>query len=139
MRATVAVLLIACGNHDRAPDPTPAPAPTPRPVATIDRAALLEGALPDGPGGDIINAQCRICHAVEYLTQQRLGEAGWKKTIDKMRTFGANLDDAQAQTVVTFATRYWNPELPGRTWKPVAPPPGALPTPATEPNYDRDR
>ena len=61
------------------------------PPPAMDQAALLEGKLPDGvPMTDLINAQCRICHAAEYLTQQRLSEAGWTKTIAKMKKFGAN-------------------------------------------------
>lgn len=98
------------------------------PPPSIDRAALLDGKLPEGaPEVDLINAQCRICHAVEYLTQQRLAEPAWQKTIAKMRKFGANVDDAQAAALAKFAATYWNPDLPGRTWKLGAPPPGALP------------
>jgi hypothetical protein len=119
------VALGACGSEHSPPPPAPTPtAPTP----LIDRAALLAGKLPDeAPGIELVNAQCRICHDVEYLTQQRLSEPAWKKTIEKMRTFGAKLSDEQAASLVTFAVRYWNPELPGRTWTPGPPPAGALP------------
>lgn len=120
------VFLVACGDHSTS---KPAASPPPSKAApAIDREALLEGKLPEGaPETDLINAQCRICHSVDYLTQQRLSEAAWKKTIDKMRTFGAVLDDAQTASLVAFATRYWNPDLPERTWKPGPPPPGAVP------------
>lgn len=124
------VLGAACRSEDKpAPAPTPPPQPTPAPpVVTIDRDALLAGKLPDGaPETEIVNAQCRICHSVEYLTQQRLGEGAWKKTIDKMRKFGANLSDEQAASLVAFAAKYWNADLPGRTWSPGPPPAGALP------------
>ena len=106
-----------------------ATAPTPTPPPPLDQAALLEGKLPDGaPMTDLINAQCRICHAVEYLTQQRLSEAAWAKTIAKMKKFGANVSDADAAALAKFAASYWNPDLPPRTaWKVVAPPPGAVP------------
>jgi len=127
------VVLAACKSEQPGPDPAkgpaavaPAPALTPPPV--IDQAALLAGTLPNAdPTTDVVNAQCRICHAIEYLTQQRLSEAGWKKTIDKMRTFGANLTDEQVSGIVAYAGRYWNPDLPQRTWTLVAPPAGALP------------
>src|SRR5262249_16956901 len=98
----------------------------------IDRDALLAGKLPDNaPETELVNAQCRICHTIEYLTQQRLGEAGWKKTIDKMRKFGANLTDDQVTSLVAFAARYWNPDLPRRTWVAGPAPAGALPLPAS--------
>lgn len=132
IRSLIIVLaLAACrSEHKPAPEPAPTqPTPPPAPPVTIDRDALLAGKLPDGaPETDLVNAQCRICHSVEYLTQQRLGEGAWKKTIDKMRKFGAVLTDEQAASLVAFATRYWNPDLPGRTWTPGPPPPGALPS-----------
>ena len=71
--------------------------------------------------------QCQICHHYEYLTQQRLTEPAWKKTIEKMRKFGAVLTDEQATQLVAFAARYWNPDLPGRTWTAGPPPPGSTP------------
>lgn len=127
------VVLAACKSEQPGPESAqgsaataPAPAFTPPPV--IDKAALLAGTLPDADRTtEVVNAQCRICHAIEYLTQQRLGEAGWKKTIDKMRKFGANLTDEQATNIVAYAARYWNPDLPPRTWTLGSPPSGALP------------
>ena len=126
--------LAACKSHREEPQPTqqsqaPQP-PPPEPTKPIDRAALLAGKLPEGgPEMDVINAQCRICHAVEYLTQQRLSEAAWTKTIAKMKKFGANISDEQAAALAKFAATYWNPDLPGRTWNLGAPPAGALPLP----------
>lgn len=118
----VVLVLVACSSKSSPPPPADPPAPL------IDRAALLAGKLPESaPEMEIVNAQCRICHGVDYLTQQRLGEVAWRKTIEKMKKFGAKLDDAQVASLASFAARYWNPELPGRTWSVVAPPPGALP------------
>lgn len=131
------VALVACKSKpkDSGPETTNVGSSQGSGSATIatpppmDRAALLEGKLPEGaPEVDLINAQCRICHAVEYLTQQRLSEAAWTKTIAKMKKFGANVSDADAAALAKFAATYWNPDLPPRTaWKLVAPPPGATP------------
>ena len=138
IRALAIVLaLVACKSDSPPPAPPPQPPATPTPPApppapAIDRDALLAGKLPEGaPEMELVNAQCRICHTTEYLTQQRLGEPGWKKTIDKMRKFGAVLTDDEAASLVTFAARYWNPDLPGRTWTPGPPPAGALPLEST--------
>lgn len=132
MRAMLVIVLAlaACkSKHDQpAPPPPPPAVPSPPPM---DRAALLDGKLPEGaPETDLINAQCRVCHAVEYLTQQRLTEASWLKTIAKMRKFGAALDDQQAAALAKFAATYWNPDLPGRQFKLAPLPPGAVPAPA---------
>lgn len=123
-------LVLACKSEQSPPAPPPQPpAPPAAPVApALDRDALLAGKLPEAaPEMELVTAQCRICHSLDYLTQQRLGEPAWKKTIDKMRKFGAVLTDEEAASLVTFAARYWNPELPGRTWAPGPPPAGALP------------
>ena len=132
--ASVAFALGACKSKHEQPAPTPqgsggsaATAPTPPPV--MDRAALLDGKMPEGTREvELINAQCRICHTTEYLTQQRLSEAAWTKTIAKMKKFGANLSDEDVPVLAKFAATYWNPDLPPRTgYKLVTPPAGALP------------
>ncbi len=136
-RLLIIVLAVAaCKAKQSVPEPSPqgsgsaVVAAPPSPAApTIDRAALLDGNLPEGaPEVELVNAQCRICHTTEYLTQQRLSEAAWTKTITKMKKFGANVSDADVAALAKFAGTYWNPELPPRsTWKLVAPPAGALP------------
>jgi hypothetical protein len=94
----------------------------------VDQAALLTGKLPDAdPMTGVVSAQCVICHSLDYLTQQRLGEAGWKKTVEKMRKFGANLSDQEAGAVVSYAARYWNPTLPPRPFALTELPIGSLP------------
>jgi hypothetical protein len=125
----VMFVLAACkAKHEPPPPPEPAKPGAPPAPPPIDRAALLEGKLPEGaPELEVIRAQCQICHSIEYLTQQRLGETGWQKTIAKMRKFGASLTDEQAAPLAKFAATYWNPDLPGRTWKLGPPPSGALP------------
>jgi len=125
VRRAALLFVLACRSHEQPPPPPP---PAPPPAPAIDRAALLEGKLPEGaPESSLIMGQCQICHNFEYLTQQRLTDAGWKKTIEKMRKFGAVLTDDQAATLVAFAVRYWNPDLPGRTWKAGPAPKGATP------------
>lgn len=133
-RLVLVLALVACKGKE-SPPPQPAPAPQPAAPATpsapppMDRAALLDGKLPEGAAEtDLINAQCRVCHAVEYLTQQRLSEAAWTKTIAKMKKFGANVSDADAAKLAKFAATYWNPDLPPRTPTTlVAAPAGAQP------------
>ena len=114
----VLVLVAACKSQQRSEQgATGSAPPAPPPAADAAVADQME----------LINAQCRICHSTQYLTQQRLPEAAWKKTIEKMRKFGAQLTDEQAAALVAYAARTWNPSLPAPTWTPGPPPPGALP------------
>jgi cytochrome c553 len=134
------ILLVACRSREEptptaaqtppAPSVPPAPPSPPAPAAApaIDREALLAGKLPtEGAEAALINTHCRICHTTEYLTQQRLSEPAWKRTIEKMRKFGALLSDAEIASLAAYAAKLWSPELPGRTWTAGPPPPGALP------------
>lgn len=121
------LLVLAACSSKSSPPPPPPTEPPPQPKPLLDQASLVAGKLPVGFEMELVNVQCRICHSLDYLTQQRLSEAAWKKTIEKMKKFGANLTDAQVATVASFAARHWNPELPDRTWTVVAPPAGALP------------
>lgn len=131
MKALLLVALVACGGKGEDKPPPPKP-PEPAPLPPVDREALLAGQLPAGaPESEVINVQCRVCHNVEYVTQQRLSEAGWKKTLEKMRTFGAAITEADVGPLAAFAARHWNADLPDRTYKPVPPPEGAV-TAATD-------
>ena len=134
-RAALLLLLVACGSREEAkppPAPTPPAPPAPpavtAPAPALDREALVAGKLPtEGAEIELINNRCRICHTTEYLTQQRLSEPAWKKTIEKMRKFGTPLSDAEVASLAAFAAKLWSPELPGRTWTAGPPPAGALP------------
>jgi len=62
-------------------------------VARIDQAALLRGALPAGVEIDLVQSRCQICHTLEYVTQQRLSDAQWDKTLTKMQKWGSPITD----------------------------------------------
>ncbi len=74
--------------------------------------ALLEGQLPDDPVRPLVQAKCLLCHSGEYVTQQRLTEGQWQKTVDKMRKFGSPASDEEAKAMVAYLARYWTPDLP---------------------------
>ncbi|HYS79281.1 MAG TPA: cytochrome c [Anaeromyxobacteraceae bacterium] len=95
--------------------------------ASSDQSALLEGKLPDEPGRSVLQAKCLICHTVEYVTLQRLTPAQWQKTVEKMRKFGAPLNDDEVRSLSAYLGKHWTVDLPEWRPRPVAPPQGALP------------
>ena len=97
------------------------------PASDEKTRALVEGQLPDDPARPLVQARCLLCHTGEYLTQQRLTEGQWQKTVDKMRKFGTPANDEEAKIIVAYLARNWTPDLP--PWRPVrAPlPPGSVP------------
>ncbi len=104
------------------------PAETNVAPAPADRAALIEGKLPDDPAREIVKAKCLICHTGDYVTQQRLTAAQWLKTVEKMRKFGAPLNDDEVKQVSEYLGRHWTPDLPERRAQPGPPPKGSLPS-----------
>jgi sulfite dehydrogenase (cytochrome) subunit B len=64
--------------------------------------------LKAGPGADVANGQCLICHSAEYITTQPRDKplAFWKAEIEKMRkVYGAPIPDDQVDVVADYLTR----------------------------------
>jgi len=62
-----------------------------------------------GAGAEIANAQCLVCHSVDYVAVQPLfPRAFWAATVKKMREkYGAQMPDAQIEPLVSYlATHY---------------------------------
>jgi hypothetical protein len=64
--------------------------------------------LKQGPGFDLTNAQCSICHSAEYIISQPRGKplAFWKAEVEKMKkAYGAPIPDDDIQPVADYLTR----------------------------------
>jgi hypothetical protein len=117
--AVVAVATMGCQGRKKTPHPSPA-APS----------SIHPGELPSsGLEADLVGSRCVICHSLQYITQQRLGEPQWRKTIDKMRKFGAPLDEKEAAALTSALARAFAPEVPPPAFQLVATPAAALPPP----------
>ncbi len=75
-------------------------------------SALVAGQMPDDPAKPLVQGRCLLCHSADYLTQQRLTESQWQKTVEKMRKFGAPADDEEAKLITAYLARYWTQDLP---------------------------
>jgi len=87
--------------------------------------ALLDGQMPDDPARALVQGKCLLCHSSEYVTQQRLSEGQWQKTVEKMRKFGSPATDDEAKAMVAYLARYWTQDLPPPHPVRTAPPPGS--------------
>jgi hypothetical protein len=105
-RAIVAALLLAA-----------APAESPE--------KLLDGQMPDDPAKPLVQAKCMLCHTGDYLTQQRLNEGQWQKTVEKMRKFGSPASDEEVKLMSAYLAKYWTQELaPPKPVRALPPPAG---------------
>src|SRR3989441_544552 len=59
-------------------------------------------ALKAGPGMEVTQRACQMCHSVDYVTMQpRGGEAQWRGVVNKMiKVFGAPIGDEDARVIV---------------------------------------
>jgi cytochrome c551/c552 len=69
-------------------------------------------AFKPGPGSEIANGQCLICHSVEYVTTQpAFPRAFWAATVKKMQEkYGAPLPEAQVEPLVAYLTKHYGVE-----------------------------
>ena len=65
------------------------------------------GAFKQDSGAEIANAQCLICHSVEYVTLQPLmPRPFWKSSVQKMQQkYGAPIPDAQVEALADYLVR----------------------------------
>ena len=101
-----------------------------KPSAVGSTPDLVAGKLPDDPARALLRGKCLICHSADYVTQQRLTPAQWQKTVEKMRKFGAPMNDAEAEHLASYLGRNWTVELPERRPAPVRAPRSAVSAPA---------
>ncbi len=93
-------------------------------VAQADEQAPLPE---DAPEMLVLKSNCQVCHTLQYVTQQRLTEPQWKKTVEKMVKFGAPVPAPDLPRLVAFLAARLTPELADPPPVRVATPPAALP------------
>jgi mono/diheme cytochrome c family protein len=81
--------------------PTP---PAPPPPLTDEEGTIAQGEL------------CLSCHSIELTEYSRIGEAGWKAELIKMRNWGALVDEAKIEPLAGWFARHYPADQP-------APPP----------------
>lgn len=80
--------------------------------ATPSLAASHDAAAPAGTEGGqaVYQSACRVCHGDDIVEQQRLSEAGWGRTVDKMVQWGARVEgDRRASLLKYLASRFGQP------------------------------
>jgi hypothetical protein len=69
--------------------------------------ALAQDWLPQGPGRAETLKACDVCHEVGVIQNLRRTQPQWEATVQNMINFGAPIDDATFDTVVTYLTTYF--------------------------------
>jgi cytochrome c5 len=75
---------------------------------TISPAAAQTAPFPPGPGKDVVEGGCAMCHSLSYIrTNSRFMTPDvWKAEVTKMRTaFGAPIDDDAANEIIAYLVK----------------------------------
>src|SRR5262245_35199014 len=81
-------------------------------AATVSSAASTQPVPPlaashETDGDAVYQSACRVCHGDDLIEQQRLTEAAWGRTVDKMVQWGARVEnDRRASLLKYLASRY---------------------------------
>lgn len=79
----------------------------------VTAAVSSRGAIAPAPSHDpaqvatgeaVYNSACRACHADDLADQQRLSEAGWGRTVDKMTQWGARVKAEEKSSLIAYLT-----------------------------------
>ncbi len=97
------LVLSACSNETRSPS---AGGSTPGASRSSDEtaqpgAAMDGGAQPVEPR-TLIAQRCANCHGLERVKEARHDEAGWRSTVQRMRSKGAQVDEIQQAAIAAF-------------------------------------
>lgn len=66
--------------------------------------------LPAGPGREIAAKACLICHSSDILRQQRLTEAQWAASVNKMIGWGADVPEGKKDALVKYLASHFGPD-----------------------------
>ncbi|WP_455243487.1 c-type cytochrome [Petrachloros mirabilis] len=60
----------------------------------------------------LIIARCSVCHTPDLITQQRLPPERWQATVEKMRHWGAEISEEEADLLVRYLSARYHPDAP---------------------------
>jgi cytochrome c5 len=79
-------LLTACSGSSAAPQSA---------LPTSSNAKLDAGRV-------LVESKCKMCHTLDRIKAATHDQAGWQSTVARMRSKGAVLTDAEAQSVIAY-------------------------------------
>lgn len=79
-------------------------------LATLHAAAQEE--LVPGPGAELTQAKCAVCHEIEHVIRSRQSRAEWEDTMQRMVQRGAPLAPDEIRVITDYLATYYNREGP---------------------------
>ncbi|HEY5626746.1 MAG TPA: c-type cytochrome [Nitrospira sp.] len=86
--------------------------------------AVVTGAQEDDPDSvvaalapraeGLIIARCSVCHSADLIAQQRLPQARWVATVEKMKHWGAEISEDEATLLARYLSARYHPGAPDK-------------------------
>ena len=91
------------------------PLPSPAGEGAVYRVGaypLYTPELADGPGKELVQGYCQVCHSTTYITMQPpLPAATWQAEVTKMiNTYGAQIPEDAAKAITAYLQAHYTPE-----------------------------
>jgi cytochrome c oxidase cbb3-type subunit 3 len=58
----------------------------------------------------LIIARCSVCHSPDLIVQQRLSRERWKATVEKMKHWGAEISNDEADLLMRYLSARYHPD-----------------------------
>lgn len=81
-------------------------------LAALAASTLSQEPLVPGPGADLTQAKCAVCHEIGHVTRVRLSRVEWEETMRVMVQRGAPLAPEEIRVITDYLATYYNREGP---------------------------
>lgn len=82
----------------------------PLPPETALGAGVKEISLPEGPGKEVVQARCTICHDLGWIVHTKRSREDWERVVKNMIERGPDAPPQQIQTLLTYLTTHFGKE-----------------------------
>jgi cytochrome c5 len=73
-------------------------------------AAAGQDDAAEAAGKALVNGVCSSCHGADLITAKQSNRKEWQDVIDRMKGYGASLDDKQNTTLVDYLEKHYGPK-----------------------------
>ena len=81
-------------------------------LTALGASSPAQERLIPGPGSELTQAKCAICHEIEYITRAPQSRAQWEEVMQVMLERGAPMTPDEMKVITDYLATYYNREGP---------------------------
>jgi cytochrome c551/c552 len=86
-------------------------------LAALGFAAAADAQLVPGPGAELTQAKCALCHEIEYVTRAPQSRGQWEEVMRMMLERGTPMTRDEMKIITDYLATYYNREPPSAAAK----------------------